>query len=330
MSVLLQRTLLLLPLLALGSWVWAGYHPGNAVRINDVEISNQRFNAYYTEYRKTKGVAVGARGDQLGLMKRLRREAMDLMIEQELVRQAAVKQGIEVDAKEVDTAVGELRDLFDTPGAFDRRLEDEGFDEKTYRQYVEGMLKAKIYLDDIRIKAGTVSDEELEQYYRDNEYRLTFPEQVRVRHILLSWKPLGQPDDRAALREQMVAVQEKARAGEDFAELAGEYSDDSTRVDGGDVGFFTRGKMVPAFEAMAFSLQPGEISDIVETPFGLHILKLEERKPASLLPLDEISEELRAHISEERMEKAVTEEYARLREQARIEILIPLGETEKD
>jgi parvulin-like peptidyl-prolyl isomerase len=191
------------------------------------------------------------------------------------------------------------------------------------------MIAASKYLDGIRADAATVSDEELETYYRDNEYRLTLPEEVRVRHILLSWKPLGKPDDRAALHEQMQAILEKARAGEDFAELAKEYSDDSTRINGGDVGFFRRGKMVPAFEAAAFALQPGEISEIVETPFGLHIIRLEERKEAHLLPLDEIREKLRAHISEERTEKAVDAEKARLREVAEIEILIPMERAEK-
>ena len=187
------------------------------------------------------------------------------------------------------------------------------------------MIAARKYLDEIRAEVMQVGDEELEQYYRDNEYRLTLPEEVRVRHILLSWKPLGKPDDRKALYEEMRPILEKARAGEDFAKLAGEYSDDSTRRHGGDVGFFRRGQMVPPFEAAAFALQePGDISDIVETSYGLHIIRLEERKPAHLLPLDEIREKLRAHISEEKVAKAEAEEKARLRADADIEILIPL------
>ena len=170
-----------------------------------------------------------------------------------------------------------------------------------------------------------MSDEELEAYYRDNEQRLTLPEQVRVRHILLTWKPMGTRDDRAAIREQMVPILEQARGGTDFAALAREYSDDSaTAQNGGDTGLFHRGQMVPAFEAAAFALQPGEISDLVETPFGVHILRLEERHEARLLPLDEVREQLREHIREEKMEEAVKQETARLREQADIEVLIAL------
>ena len=126
-----------------------------------------------------------------------------------------------------------------------------------------------------------VSDQELATYYSDNEYRLTFPEEVRVRHLLLTWKPLGTQDDRAAIREQMVPILERARKGEDFAALARQYSDDSdTKRNGGDTGFFHRGQMAPAFETVAFALESGEVSDMVETPFGVHIIRLEERRPA--------------------------------------------------
>ena len=325
MAGVVQRSALALIALALGGLVYAqGYNPGNAVRINGVEISNQRFDAFYTEYRRSKGVAVGARGDQLELMKQLRREAMDLMIEQQLIIQAAADKGIEVSDEEIDAELARIKEPFNDDDEFRRRLDTESYTEDSYREHLRDMIAAKRYLDDIRLEAMTVSDEELEQYYRDNERRLTLPEQVRVRHILLSWKPLGQPDDKKALHEQMQTILDKARAGEDFAGLATEYSDDSTRVNGGDVGFFARGQMVPAFEAAAFALQPGEISDIVESPYGVHIIKLEERQESRLLPLDEIREKLRAHIRDEKLAKVEAEEKARLREAAEIEILIPI------
>ena len=324
----LRRAAPLLTLLALLSTgaCWAqGFIPGNAVRINGVEISNERFNAFYQEYRRPYGINVAGRGDHLQRLTQLRKEAMDKMIEQELVRQAAEATGIEISEAEIDTALAEISEPFDNPDEFNRRIQSEGFTPDSYRQHVERMLAAKKYLDDIRMSAATVSDEELETYYRDNEIRLTLPEQVRVRHILLTWKPMGKQDDRAAIREQMTPILERARAGEDFAELAREYSDDSaTAGNGGDTGLFQRGQMVPAFESVAFELQPGEISDPVETPFGVHILRLEEHKEARLLPLEEIREQLREHIREEKMEAAVKQETERLRQEGDVAILIPL------
>ncbi|MDH3641789.1 MAG: SurA N-terminal domain-containing protein, partial [Gammaproteobacteria bacterium] len=204
-------------LIMLGAAAWAqGFHPGGAVRVNGVEISYQRFNGFYVEYRNSQGVAVGARGDQLELLKRLRQEAMDRLIEQELVRQAAAQQDIAVSAEEVDAEVAVLRAVFETPLSFASRLESEGFNEDSYRTHVAGMLAAKKYLDRLREGVAVVSDADLEQYYRDNEHRLTLPEQVRVRHILLTWKPLGTRDDRAAIRAQMTPILEQVRGGGDF------------------------------------------------------------------------------------------------------------------
>ena len=295
------------------------------MRVNDVEISNERFNAFYQEYRRPYGINVAGRGDHLQRLTKLRKEAMDKMIEQELVRQAAEDQGIEVTPEEVDAALVEVGEPFKTPEEFTRRIESEGFTEDSYREHLARMIAASKYLDGIRASVATVSDAELETYYRDNELRLTLPAQVRVRHILLTWKPMGTRDDRAAIRDQMVPILDKVRAGEDFAALAREHSDDSaTAQNGGDTGLFHRGQMVPAFEAVAFALRPGEISDPVDTPFGVHIIRLEERHEARLLPLDEVREQLREHIRGEKMEVAVKQETERLREEAEIEILIPL------
>lgn len=314
----------LLAVLLVHAGAWAqGIHPGDAVRVNGVAISYQRFNGFYTEYRRSKGVAVAARGDQLELLKRLRREAMDLMIEQELVRQAAVRAGIEAGDAEVDAEIDALRSRFGTPEAFARRLSDEGYTVESYRKHVAGMIGAGRYMERIRAAVPPVGDGEVEAYYRDNERRLTFPEEVRVRHILLTWKKLGTRDDRAAIRERMAPILERARGGADFAELAKRHSEDSTAPGGGDTGFFHRGQMVPAFEDTAFSLAPGEVSDMVETPFGVHILRLEERRPAKLLPLDEVREKLREHVLQERMDAAAQREIARLREAAEIVVLVP-------
>jgi parvulin-like peptidyl-prolyl isomerase len=258
-----------------------GIYPGDAVRVNDETISYQRFNGFYVEYRNSRGVQVGARGDQLELLTQLRKEAMDRMIEQVLVKQAAKSEGIEADPNEVD--------------------------------------------DRIRADAADVSDTELERYYHENEYRLTFPEQVRVRHILLTWKPLGTQDDRAAIRRQMEPILERARNGEDFAALAAEFSEDfATKSAGGDTGLFYRGQMAAAFEEAAFALEPGEIPDPVETGFGVHILKLEERLEARLVPLDEVREKLRDHVRDEKMEAAVRAKIDELRAAADIEVLIAI------
>ena len=324
-----QCFLALLLLLAGNAATAQGSYPGNAVRVNDETVSNQRFHGFYIEYRNSKGVAVGARGDQLELLKRLRREAMDLLIEQVLVAQAAEQSGIKAGSADIDKSITELRSIFDNDSAFQMKLDGEGFTQESFRTHVGRMMIAKQYLDKIRMAAADVTDEQLEDYYANNESRVTLPEQVRVRHILVTWKPMGKPDDRAFIREQMEPILERARAGEDFAALAREFSDDyATKQVGGDTGLFRRGQMAPAFEAAAFALEPGEISDVVETPFGVHIIRLEERRAEELLALDDIRDQLREHVTNEQVEQAVRAEIDRLKAAADIKILILLAPEE--
>ena len=249
------------------------------------------------------------------------------MVEQELVAQAAEEVGIEADPAEVDEQVQELRDVFDSDEQFRMKLQADGYTEETYRRHIGRMIAAKIYLDRVRADASDVRDAEVETFYDENEYRLTLPEQVRVRHILLTWKPMGTQDDRAAVREQMQPILERARAGEDFAALAREFSEDSgTKAYGGDTGLFPRGTMVAPFEEVAFSLDEGEISDPVDTVYGVHIVKLEERQEPRLLPLDEVREQLRDYVRDEKMEAAVRDRIDALRADADVKVLIPLGD----
>jgi parvulin-like peptidyl-prolyl isomerase len=322
-----SRRLLPLALLAALPAVQAqGIYPGDAVRVNGEAISYQRFQGFYVEYRNSKGVQVGARGDQLELLKELRNEAMDLIVEQEVVAQAAGKEGIAPDSVELDEYVEELRSAFNTDLQFQMKLEGDGFTEASFRRHVGRMLAAKVYLDRIRIDAADVRDAEVKRFYEENPERLRLPEQVRVRHILITWKPMGTQDDRGAVRKQMQPILERARAGEDFAALAREFSEDSaTRGNGGDTGFFARGAMVPEFETVAFSLEPGEISEPLDTTFGVHILKLEERQASKLVPYDEIRDYLREHLSEQKMEAAVRKKIDELLAAADVEVLIQLS-----
>lgn len=133
----------------------------------------------------------------------------------------------------------------------------------------------------------TPTEEQIKEYYESNPAQFEKPEEVRARHILFTVKPDASEADKAAARKQAEEVLAKAKGGADFAELAKQYSQDSTAESGGDLGTFGRGVMTPAFEAAAFALEPGQVSDIVETPFGFHIIKLEQKQAAGTQPLDE-------------------------------------------
>jgi parvulin-like peptidyl-prolyl isomerase len=106
--------------------------------------------------------------------------------------------------------------------------------------------------------------------------------EVRARHVLLRTGPESTPAQRDSVRRQAAEIAARAKGGEDFAALARQYSQDGTREQGGDLGFFGRGRMVAPFEEAAFALRPGEVSDVVESPFGYHVIRVEERRQQDL------------------------------------------------
>lgn len=143
----------------------------------------------------------------------------------------------------------------------------------------------------------TFSDDELLQEFQQTQPGV----QVRARHILLRLAPDASAQVRDSVQALAASLRDRARAGEDFAALAREYSADGSAQQGGDLGFFGRGQMVGPFEEAAFALQPGGISDVVETPFGLHVIKVEEKQSPSF---EESKEAFRATAVRTREEEA--------------------------
>jgi len=146
-----------------------------------------------------------------------------------------------------------------------------------------------------------VTNEEIETYYNDNRAQFTTPEQVRASHILFK---TGEGKDEAAQRKLAEEVLAKVNAGGDFAALAKEYSEDTSAAQGGDLNFFNRETMVKEFSDAAFALQPGQVSDIVQSQFGFHIIKVTERRPGGLQPLAEVRAQIENQL---KMQKAQAE-----------------------
>jgi peptidyl-prolyl cis-trans isomerase D len=147
-----------------------------------------------------------------------------------------------------------------------------------------------------------LTDGEIAEYYELNkDERFADPEQVRARHILVKLEPTADDAAKAAARKKADDLLARVRKGEDFAALAKKNSDDAaSATKGGDLGLFPRGRMTPAFEAAAFALAPGTVSEVVETPFGLHIIKVEEHKDAGIRPLEAVRDEIQKTLRAER------------------------------
>jgi peptidyl-prolyl cis-trans isomerase C len=146
----------------------------------------------------------------------------------------------------------------------------------------------------------SITEEDLNIYYLNHQKEFDSPEMVRVRHILIKIDKDASDQDRQKAREKAESLLSRINNGEDFAKLASEYSDDpNSKVKGGDLGFIQRGKVIKPFEEAAFSLKPGEVSPVIETILGFHILKLEKKKPAGIEPLEKVKDRTRAKVLED-------------------------------
>src|SRR3989454_1131093 len=147
-----------------------------------------------------------------------------------------------------------------------------------------------------------VKDDDIAEYYAlHKEDKFTEPEQVRARHILIEAAADAGADEKAAARKKTEELLAKVKAGADFAALAKETSQDpGSGAKGGDLGLFPRGRMTPAFEEAAFALQAGGVSDVVETPFGFHVIKVEEHRPGGVKPLEAVHDEIADSLKQDR------------------------------
>jgi len=182
---------------------------------------------------------------------------------------------------------------------YEQNAEQYRISEKVDVQYI--VFDPKDYVGRMQIE-----EEEISVFYASDQTRFYEPEQIRARHILLKADSAAEPEQAQAARAQAVALLEQISSGEDFAALAKKYSqDEATAAAGGDLGFFGRGVMVGPFDQAAFALQPGEVSAVVETQFGYHIIMLEEKKPARVLPLDDVRAEITQELQQEMAEREV-------------------------
>jgi parvulin-like peptidyl-prolyl isomerase len=171
-----------------------------------------------------------------------------------------------------------------------------------------------------------VTDADAKKYYDDNPARFEEPEMVRASHILLVTtdpKTNAELSDeqKAAKRKQMEGLLKRARAGEDFAKLAEEYSEDpGSKYKGGEYKF-PRGQMVPEFEAAAFSLNTNQVSDIVTTRFGYHIIKLNEKIPAKKVPYEQAANGIKEGLTQQALQKQFPDYIAKLKKDAGVEII---------
>jgi peptidyl-prolyl cis-trans isomerase SurA len=216
--------------------------------------------------------------------KELEKELLEQMINDNLLLiQAQKDTTIEVTPKEVETGVEEqlkkVKSQFASEEAFQDQLKAEGLTENELKKKYKEQIKKQMLIERLtsrKLSKVSVSTKEVRDFYQTYQDSIPDqPESIKLNHILLGIKTNQTTLD--SLKKKAEMILNLAKKGEDFASLASEYSDDPTGKNGGDLGFFKIGDMIEKFEIAAFVLNPGEISDLVETEFGYHIIKVEEK-----------------------------------------------------
>ena len=162
-----------------------------------------------------------------------------------------------------------------------------------------------------------VSDADIQRYYNEHQQQFSVPEEVRVRHILIAVPQKADAKTVAAAQAKAEDILKQLKNGANFADLAKKYSDDpGSKTQGGELGFIQHGATVPAFDQTAFSLQPGQLSGVIRTQFGFHILQVEQKQPAHVKTVDEVHDLIMANLMQQAQAQAAQAYAARLQAQA--------------
>ncbi len=255
------------------------------------------------------------------------------MMERQVLEQLIQVQLLQANATEADKAAGkalaekrfeEAKTKLGSEEALTRQLRLIGATrEELLAKWTESAIAETVLKRELKVN---ITEADARKYYDDYPARFEQPEMVRASHILLvTTDPKTNTelteDQKAAKRKDMEGLLKRARAGEDFAKLAEKYSEDPGSKDKGGEYTFPRRQMVPEFEAAAFSLQTNQVSDIITTRFGYHIIKLSEKIPARKVDFEKALPEIKDGLTQQALQKQLPEYMTKLEKEAGVEIL---------
>jgi len=253
---------------------------------------------------------------------KLAEEALDSLIALELLYQESQARGIKVSDADVDAEINRSKRQFPDAQSFQAAMKARGITENDLRRDTRKTMAVNRLLEGGIWKDVTVTPEQVKSFYDTNQDSFQHPAQIRVSHILVRVPEGASAADRAAAKQRAGALLDQLKAGADFAALAHKESQDATSAaQGGDLGYLAKGEMDSTFEKHAFALKPGQLSDVVSTPYGFHIIKVTDRRAAGSTPLAEVEERIRAVLQKFERQKRQANLVAELRTKAKVEVL---------
>jgi len=273
--------------------------------------------------RAGKVMMAGRGGAQItpDQQKELEKQAVQQLISAELLYQAGQKLEVKDLDKQIDEKFAQGKARFTKEEDYLKAIKELEMDEKDLRDYTRRDLIISNFVEKQIMPKVSVTEADAKKFYDQNPDKFTKSEAVKASHILLGVDPKATADEKKAAREKAEKLRKELAAGADFAALAKGNSTCPSSQQGGDLGFFGKGQMVPEFEKVAFALKPGEISDVVETPFGYHIIKLTEKKAAEKVEFKVAQSRIEEYLKNQKIGAAVNDFLVEARKSAKIELL---------
>ena len=293
--------------------------PAVLARVNDEDVRKSDFDLLVAKVRaqnQNRPIPPERRDEIL-------RGVLDQLVVYTLLKQEAKARNIVVEPAEVEQQIDEMRKQMGGDGNFQKAMKAQGMTIERLRSDARTEMAIAKMMNAQVASAAPATDAEAKEFYDKNPDKFKRPESVRASHILIGVKKDATDADKAQARGRIDQILKRAKAGEDFAVLAREQSQDTgSAAQGGDLNYFVKGQMVQPFDQVAFALKPNEISDVVTTEFGYHIIKVVDHKPAGALPLDEVSANIKQFLTEQKKQQTAEAFITQLKQKSKVEVLI--------
>jgi peptidyl-prolyl cis-trans isomerase C len=305
-----------------------GAKADDVAKVNGVGVTWEDFAR--EKERLAQQVAMSGQPVAENAMGEVEKRALDAVVNRELLYQASQKDGVQVEEKELDEKIKEVKDHFKTEDEYTAALANMKLSEVDLRKHFKIDLVIRKYIEKALTGKTETTEDKVKEYYEANPNYFKQPEQVKASHILVQVAEGADEKTKSEALTKIKGISERIKKGEDFAVVAKEVSDCPSKTQGGDLGFFSEDQMVPAFSDVAFSLKPGEVSGVVETKFGYHLIKSVDKKAASTVPFEQVKDRIKQYLEQEKGKAALSDLMVELKKTAKIEILLPLDKAKAE
>jgi len=227
----------------------------------------------------------------------LKEAVLESLIDDELIYQIAVNEGYSMSQQELDEALSKTKEQFGSEEAYQDALKKEGLDEGALKMTLRKRLTRDKYETENFIDAVSVESDEIKSFYEENPGQFEQPFQFRSSHILIQVAPDATEEEKQEAMDKINAARLRIEEGEEFSEVARDVSEGPSGPNGGDLNYHGKGDFVPEFENAALELEIGAISEVVETQFGYHIIKLTDRREAQVVPFEDVEGQIAEYLT---------------------------------